>query len=302
MWDRVAPDKQGIPNLVYHYIKIGEHYGGVFIMENYQWDTKKAVKMYKSGRYTQKEIATKLNTHQESISKYLRKHGIKPYKITDKSWINKATSMWGSGRYTLDEISERLNVHKDTIRYHLKKTNTKSPRSYTEWSIEKLSGLAKHKGSTLLSNHFTTSQDKYNFTCTECGRPIYVRIYDFEKGQTTCAICSKAESRGETRIRNFLEEKGIDFKQEYWFDDCKNPETDYPLRFDFYLPNRNLLIEYDGIQHFEPVEPWGGGENLNVIKSHDKLKNEYANCEKIELVRISYKQFDEIENILHQVI
>jgi very-short-patch-repair endonuclease len=72
---------------------------------------------------------------------------------------------------------------------------------------------------------------------------------------------------------------------EYKFNDCRNI---LPLPFDFYLKNLNLLIEYDGRQHFEAVDLFGGEEGLKKRKINDNIKNEYCKKNRISLLRISY--------------
>ena len=66
------------------------------------------------------------------------------------------------------------------------------------------------------------------------------------------------------------------------------------LRFDFYLPKLNICIEYDGEQHFRPVEFYGGEEKFKIQKSRDLIKSNYCNLNNIKLIRISYK--DDIKN------
>ena len=59
--------------------------------------------------------------------------------------------------------------------------------------------------------------------------------------------------------------------------------------FDFYLTKHNICVEYDGIQHFESVEYFGGEQVFNETKIRDEIKNEYCKNNNIHLIRISYK-------------
>jgi len=109
-----------------------------------------------------------------------------------------------------------------------------------------------------------------------------------------CPICS--ESHGEKEISKILDELNIKYIKQYKFDDCKDKNS---LPFDFYLPEHNMCIEFDGEQHFRPIEYWGGDEKFNNIKRHDNIKNDYCIKENIELIRIKYdnifiKQFWEL--------
>jgi hypothetical protein len=72
------------------------------------------------------------------------------------------------------------------------------------------------------------------------------------------------------------------------FSDCTNTLLGISCRklpFDFYLPEKNTLIEFDGQQHFTPV--WGK-EALEKIQRTDSLKNQYCKKNGIKLIRISY--------------
>lgn len=99
-------------------------------------------------------------------------------------------------------------------------------------------------------------------------------------------------------IKQLLERKEIDFKSEYtiYIDDKY-------YRFDFYLPQYNLFIEYDGQQHFEPVRFHGNNIEENehafrITQEHDKIKNNYCEEHNINLLRIPYWEKDNIETII----
>lgn len=74
------------------------------------------------------------------------------------------------------------------------------------------------------------------------------------------------------------------------------------MRFDFYLPDHNTCIEYDGIQHFKIIEYFGGRSGFMKQKHRDKIKNNYCKENNIKLLRISYNDFNNINNILKNSI
>jgi len=79
--------------------------------------------------------------------------------------------------------------------------------------------------------------------------------------------------------------------REKTFEDCKNTiEGRYcrPLRFDFYIPELNTIVEYDGEQHFRPSTKFGL-EKFETLQQNDKIKNEYCLKKGIKLIRIHYK-------------
>ena len=114
-----------------------------------------------------------------------------------------------------------------------------------------------------------------------------------------CPKCSQeqTQSRGAGKVQKFLEENNINFIPEYRFEDCKNINS---LPFDFYLPEKNILIEYDGQQHFNSIEYFGGEEALEKTQRNDNIKTEYALKNKLNLIRIPYTEIENIENILKE--
>ena len=98
-----------------------------------------------------------------------------------------------------------------------------------------------------------------------------------------CPKCN--DSKGEKKISYFLTNSNVKYIEQYKFDNCKHK---YKLPFDFYLPEYNCCIEYDGKQHFEIIKYWGGEENFNKIKIRDKIKNDYCIENNIKLIRIKY--------------
>ena len=102
---------------------------------------------------------------------------------------------------------------------------------------------------------------------------------------TGCPVCN--ESHGERSVRYYLTNKCITFKEQYTFNDCRHKKV---LPFDFYLPEYNLCIEYVGIQHFEPVDAFGGQKYFNEITKHDTIKTNYCIDNNISLLRIRYDE------------
>jgi thymidylate kinase len=99
-----------------------------------------------------------------------------------------------------------------------------------------------------------------------------------------CPICN--ESKGEKYVANILDNRNITYVRWKRFNDCKG--FCRTLSFDFYLPDYNMLIEYDGEQHFNSINYWGGDEKLKKIQIYDTIKNEYAKRNNIKLIRIPY--------------
>ena len=111
--------------------------------------------------------------------------------------------------------------------------------------------------------------------------------------------CSKCKlSQGELNIIKILEENSINYVNQKKFNNCINKRK---LSFDFYLPEYNVCIEYDGVQHFESIEYFGGDKEFEYIKYKDNIKNNYCLSNNIKLFRISYMDND-VENIILKYI
>lgn len=98
-----------------------------------------------------------------------------------------------------------------------------------------------------------------------------------------CPVCS--ESIGERTIARALEKLSLPYIREKKFADCRDKR---PLRFDFWLPKKNTLIEFDGRQHHEPYALFGGLKMFKITKRRDRIKSAYARQKGIRLIRIKY--------------
>ncbi|WP_051633689.1 hypothetical protein [Bacillus sp. UNC41MFS5] len=127
----------------------------------------------------------------------------------------------------------------------------------------------------------------------------YIKPNNFLNGQR-CPLCK--ESKGARRIRLFLQTNKIKFDREYTFDVLRGVNGS-ELRFDFVIYNEDgslkLLIEYDGEFHDKQIHE---EHDLKTQQYHDMLKDEYTIKNNINLIRISYREQDDIENILRNVL
>ena len=142
---------------------------------------------------------------------------------------------------------------------------------------------------------YVNSRVKVDIICKTHG--IFSQNAGFHMEGGGCPRCS--DSKGEVRISKYLEDNNIEYIREYKFDDCVNK---LKLPFDFFIPSLNLCIEYDGIQHFQPIEHFGGLEAFEYRKTNDEIKTKYCNDKNIKLVRISYKEINKIDSILNENI
>jgi hypothetical protein len=112
-----------------------------------------------------------------------------------------------------------------------------------------------------------------------------------------CPKCN--ESKGEVKIRNYLEKNNVKFETQYKLPDCKNKN---PLPFDFGILDKEgnlfFLIEYDGELHYKQK----GFNNLERQKKHDEIKNKYCTDNNIGIFRITYKDYKNIDKTLKNII
>ena len=103
-----------------------------------------------------------------------------------------------------------------------------------------------------------------------------------------CPVCK--ESKGEKLVTGILKKLNINFEKQHKFKDCKVQGIKYcrVVPFDFYLPEYNTVIEYDGRHHFEPVKDHGGEENFIRRQYIDSVKNDFCKKNNINLIRIPY--------------
>lgn len=123
----------------------------------------------------------------------------------------------------------------------------------------------------------------------DCGNIIECKSIDLTRGHTKSCGCLK--SKGELLISKLLTQNDILFEYQKTFHDCLNPEGTNHLYFDFFLPEYQCCIEYDGKQHFEPVEFFGGLAHYQRVILLDTLKEEYCVNHGLRLVRIPYTDY-----------
>lgn len=165
-------------------------------------------------------------------------------------------------------------------------------------TIEEMDEIASKRGGKCLSETYIDSHTKLLWEC-KYGHQWKAKPSQIKNINTWCPECN--ESKGERMVGNILTNKKIIFERQKTFDDCVGKK--YKLLFDFYLPEDNVLIEYDGEQHYKPksfhrcsVET--AKKSFNDLKINDNIKNEYCIKNNITLIRIPYTIKDVEEYLL----
>ena len=117
-------------------------------------------------------------------------------------------------------------------------------------------------------------------------------------------VFENKQSYGENLVECFLKKHNILYIKEKTFPDLVNIHTNCNLRFDFYLPEIDTCIEFDGKQHFFYVKEFDKGDKSKVKYRQylDELKNIYCENKKLKLIRINYKQYKKVDSILTNLL
>lgn len=233
----------------------------------------------------------------------------------------------GNLKYTIEKFIEKSNkIHKNKYDYSEVKyinDNTKitiicpNHGKFLQKPYHHLDGKGckkcQYEKLRLDINKFINSANKIHHNFYDYSKFIYINncikgiiicpkhrnFYQTSNSHLSGRGCPKCNfSKGELKIENWLLENKINYIIQKKFDDCRNPKTNYLLKFDFYIPNKNILIEYDGIHHYKNTCLG----DLKEIKYRDEVKNLYAKTRNIKLVRISYKNTNKIDEILKNEI
>ena len=160
--------------------------------------------------------------------------------------------------------------------------------SNVKYTFEEVKQYICSQGDKLLNEDYINNKNKLKIQC--CNGHIYERRYDKYRQGQRCPICSA--SGGEQILYNILNELNIDFEREKRFKECKDKNT---LPFDVYIADLNLIIEYDGEQHYKAKF---GEKEFNEIVYHDAIKNSYCEDNNINLLRIPFWNIANMKEII----
>lgn len=156
--------------------------------------------------------------------------------------------------------------------------------------LEKLPTLFKQEYSVL--EDYKGTHTKIKFKHNICGNEFYKTPNNITSNNQLCPVCFS--SNGEKEIYKYLKENNVNFYHNYI-----HPNMNRNLRMDFYLYNKNIVIEFDGRQHFEVNEYFGGETEFHKTQERDQYKNNFCDDLNIEMVRL--KKQDNITNVLDNI-
>ena len=186
----------------------------------------------------------------------------------------------------------------ETVYCSFKCYNASRKKSHRQFALELLEA---HNGMIVPLGMYKGSDYEIECMCLKCGGKInkVSRLF-IGANKTGCPNCGN-KSNGEDKIREWLNTNNYRYAQQYSIDEVKDK---HKLLFDFAVFKGNeliCLIEYDGEQHFKPVDLWGGIEALENIIIRDNIKNEYCDKNKILLIRIPYTTKNISDELMKQV-
>lgn len=146
---------------------------------------------------------------------------------------------------------------------------------------------------------YTNADTKMKFKCQlhNCEFITSPRTFLY-KGGRGCPYCN--QSSGEKKMIRILEQKGFKIIQQHTFENCKNI---HKLRFDAYDIENNIAYEYQGQQHYYPIDFAGKGkkwakDNFDINLKRDNIKIQYCQNNHIPLITIPYWEYDNMEEFI----
>lgn len=238
---------------------------------------------------SRKTASEKRKHDYEFVKQYIKSEG---YKLLSKTYINQ---------------DEKLKIrcpkgHVFLMSFCKFKQGQRCPQccknkkmSHKEF-LEKFYNQNYNTENIEILSEYINAKTKIKCKCLKDGCIWYVIPNSLLNG-TGCPQCN--ESKGEKRVAKYLDNRNIEYERQYKFNDCKSNKE---LPFDFYIHSLNIAIEYDGGQHYMIVNHFGGLNGFITTKIHDTIKTQYCKNNNIRLIRIPYWDFDNIENILSQLL
>lgn len=261
----------------------------------------------KKKKGTKRILPQKIDSHYDKyFSKYQQK--LKEQADGDEYILNKLYS--DNGKTMLDLIHLKCNEH-----YHVEQNKFFVSRNRCQNKKCKSERKSKQKIKTLeqvkreimdlvgdeykIVSEYNGTNENVVFYHKSCDDTFKMTPHNFFAGQR-CTHCSIVPSVGEQAIIDILKNKNIKYTFQKSFDDLHG-FCGYPLSYDFYLKDYNLLIEYQGEYHDGSVR-FIPKSKLIKGQKYDQLKREYAESHGIQLLEIWYWDFNNIEKILENAL
>ena len=166
-------------------------------------------------------------------------------------------------------------------------------------SLKDAKMYASEANLNLLTENYKNMKSKCTFKCKDCTFEFISTLDNVRNCAASCPFCNG--SAGEKRVSAVLKAYiGNKFEREKIFEDCRHNRF---LRFDFYIETtrKPFIIEFDGEQHFESVEHFGGYDNFVDTRLRDLKKILYCEQKSIPLFRIAYKDINRLGDVVKRI-
>lgn len=235
------------------------------------------------------KVSEKYGCSSTAIREYAKKIGydineVKEYKLSeeDKQYI--LNSYYTK---TSNELADELNVSRGMIT-KLWFDNGLQGKEVSDWKTTEIDLTGQRFGRwTVLSksNKRNAGGAIYWHCRCDCGVEKDVLGTSLRQGTSLSCGAHSNISKGNEKIKSILTEANIPFEIEVKYPTCKDIKE---LPFDFRVDDR-YLIEYDGIQHFQPTM-----FDYEYTHNHDIIKSQWCKENHIPLIRIPYYHFDNL--------
>ena len=186
-----------------------------------------------------------------------------------------------TGETTPRSISEQGTGCRECSKEKLSKMH-RLPYSHVEKDFAK-------EGYKLLTKNYRNSDQKLLYMCDN-GHIEEMNYSNFQCGKR-CPSCK--QSKGEKQVQIYLEKNNLVYIRQVRFEECRSKR---PLPFDFGIYDREklvCLIEYQGIQHYQPIDFAGRGEDWAIkefegVIERDGIKESFCHTRNIPLIKIHY--------------
>ena len=223
----------------------------------------------------------------------------KGYLLLSTEYINAKTKLEYLCLKHKDKGSQFVRYENIRHGYGCKYCGIERTTEARKLSFDEAKAIFEHNDMILLNQEYINSSTPMQYICKhhpEVGVQYKTLANEYKQHCPYCDI-----PKGESAIKDFLLELNQNFISHKTFDGLYGVGGG-KLSYDFYLPELNILIEYQGEQHEHPIEIFGGAEQFKMQQEHDKRKREYALQYHINLLEIWYYDFKNINQILTQYI
>lgn len=237
----------------------------------------------KTSQKQTKDINTVIKTVEDKGSTLLNPED---YKTARKSNLMITCSDCGKIYFTNYETIKKSPCHcKECSNNQISISNRMSP--------DEVKRIIDDLGVTVLNidEYKGVKEKNLIVVCPICGKSFKQNLALLQSGTIYCNNCKK-HSIGEARVEQILLDNDIQYKPQKTFEDLYDER---PLLFDFYLPDYNTCIEFDGPQHYRPVF---GEKSFQKTIKHDKMKNKYCEDNNIRLIRIPYYEGNHMKDTI----